>query len=198
MPKGFLKIYFLCFGLLDAVALSVAFYYSLSVIGTFFSYFTVLSNIFITIVFLFLGLYKKKKIPKLIIALYPPAVLYMTITGIVFWTILRNNHHLETIMWINLVLHAAMPIAVFIGWVLFSPRKYIPFKTAFAWLIFPLFFVFYTLVRGPIVNWYPYPFLNPKIIGGYEGVFLYVLGILAGSFVVSLFIISISNAKNKK
>ena len=41
---------------------------------------------------------------------------------------------------------------------------------------FPLLYVVYSLIRGPFVNWYPYPFLDPRI-GGYGRVFLYSIGI---------------------
>ena len=35
-----------------------------------------------------------------------------------------------------------------------------------AWLIFPIVYVVYSLVRGPIADWYPYPFLDPNLDGG--------------------------------
>ena len=33
------------------------------------------------------------------------------------------------------------------------------------WLVFPLGYTAYTLARGPVVDWYPYPFLDPRIEG---------------------------------
>ncbi len=37
----------------------------------------------------------------------------------------------------------------------------VSFKQAMAWLSLPGAFLAYSLIRGPIVNWYPYPFLDP-------------------------------------
>lgn len=45
--------------------------------------------------------------------------------------------------------------------------------------VFPLAYVVYSLARGASIGWYPYPFLNPAIVGGYGGVALYVVGIIA-------------------
>lgn len=35
------------------------------------------------------------------------------------------------------------------------------------WLIFPAVWLGYTMIRGPLVDWYPYPFLdaNEKSVG---------------------------------
>ncbi len=34
------------------------------------------------------------------------------------------------------------------------------------WLIFPVVYVVYSLIRGPVADWYPYPFLDPNLDGG--------------------------------
>lgn len=194
MSKG-LRYYFLLFGLLDAVALIVAFFYSLHVLDIYFSYFTVLSNILITSIFLSFGLHKTKTPNKLVMKLYGSAVLYMSITGTIFWTVLRHDHAIHTIPWINLTLHGVTPIAAVMGWLLFSPKKKLPWTDAFLWQIPPLLFVFYTLLHGPLIHWYPYPFLNPNIVGGYPGVGLWVAGIITGSILLSLLLIFLSNKK---
>ena len=51
------------------------------------------------------------------------------------------------------------------------------------WLVFPLVWTAYTLIRGAIVDWYPYPFLDHRLhsIGV---VALYVVGIAVAFFVV--------------
>ncbi len=181
-----MRKYFLIFGLINFIALLVAFLLSLNVIIEYFSYFTVLSNILITAVFIYIGITpdKKNKKSHLFHKVYGPAVLYMCITGIVYWTILHGGKQLTTdVEWITLVLHGFMPIAVVIGWIIFPPRPNYSWKVVFTWLIFPSIFVIYTLTRGLFVNWYPYPFLNPNI-GGYNGVAIWTIGILTGAFIV--------------
>lgn len=182
-----MRWYFLIFGICNLVALGVAFLLSLHVLEEYFSYFTVLSNILITVVFLYFGLTKTKNPlqSKFIKLFYGPAVLYMTITGIVYWTILHGGKQLTTdVEWITLVLHGLMPLAVILGWVLRPYKKYTLESIGF-WLVFPVIFVCYTLLHGPFIHWYPYPFLDPLVVG-YKGVVLWSCGILGGSFVVSL------------
>jgi hypothetical protein len=79
--------------------------------------------------------------------------------------------------WVNTVVHQLMPIAVIADWLLDPPRHWISFRDSLAWLAYPLGWTAYTLPRGPIAGWYPYPFLDPAN-GGYGSVALYVVAIL--------------------
>lgn len=53
--------------------------------------------------------------------------------------------------------------------------------------IFPMVWVVYTMIRANLIIapasgndwWYPYPFLDPRISGGYVGVAAYIVGIAA-------------------
>jgi hypothetical protein len=90
-----------------------------------------------------------------------------------------------------------MPIAAVVGWLLFSPKQRLSWKNALYWQSFPLLFVCYTLLRGPFVHWYPYPFLNPTISGGYISVLLWVIGIITGSIFLALLLIFIAHRNNR-
>lgn len=181
--------FYLFFGLLNSSALLVAFYLSLSIIPIFFSYFTVLSNILITGFFIYLGIYNPKKISRTLNWFRGAAVLYMSMTGVIYWSILVNNHSLSIDPWINMTLHGVMPIAAFLSWILFPLNNKLVYRNALQWLSLPLLFVFITLIRGLYVNWYPYFFLNPVIEGGYLKVSLNILGILICSGLAGLALI---------
>src|SRR3990167_2631318 len=189
MPKNFPRLYHLFFGILNTVALTAAFILSLNVIAIFFSYFTVLSNILITSIFLYFGFFNPKKISRSLEWLYGASVLYMCVTGIIYWSILVNAHSLALDPWINLTLHGVMPIAALASWLLFPPRNRLKYKNALQWLIPALLFVFYTLIHGLFINWYPYPFLNPIASGSYIKVFINVAVILFGTGVVSFILV---------
>lgn len=194
------RLYFLLFGVLDFIALVTALVYSLNVLNEYFSYFTVLSNILITFVFLVFGIVGMRKALKIGIVklLYGPAVLYMSITGVVFWTILHGGaDHAQLLPWVNIVLHGITPIAAFLGWVLFSQRAMVSYTSAYKWLSFPLLFVAYTLLRGFFINWYPYAILNPTKAGGYIGIFGYVFEIVIGAYIMGLILIVINNLHRK-
>lgn len=118
------------------------------------SYFTVLSNLFAACVAL-LGVFRPVS-PQIRGA----AVLYMTTTGIVYAILLRGVD-VQTPAYANWVLHVIVPILVIVEWLLAPERT----TRAWIWLSFPLAYLIYTLVRGPIVGWYPYPFLDPRAHG---------------------------------
>jgi hypothetical protein len=52
-------------------------------------------------------------------------------------------------------------------------------STALVWLAFPLGYLAYSLARGAAVDWYPYPFLDPRHPGGYGRVALYCVVLAA-------------------
>lgn len=116
-----------------------------------FSFFTVLSNVFAAVVAL-LGVFGTVS-PQIRGA----AVLYMGTTGIVYWLLLRDID-VQTPAYANWVLHTIVPILVVVEWCLAPERT----RRAWLWLSFPLAYLVYTLVRGPIVGWYPYPFMDPR------------------------------------
>ncbi|GAA3636130.1 Pr6Pr family membrane protein [Lentzea roselyniae] len=116
-----------------------------------FSYFTVLSNVFAACVAL-LGVFRPVS-PQIRGA----AVLYMTTTGIVY-AVLLQGVDVQTPAYANWVLHVVVPILVVVEWLLTPERT----TRVWIWLSFPLAYLIYTLVRGPIVGWYPYPFLDPR------------------------------------
>ncbi|MGW6446613.1 Pr6Pr family membrane protein [Lentzea sp. NPDC055074] len=116
-----------------------------------FSYFTVLSNVFAAVVAL-LGVFGTVSAQ-----IRGAAVLYMGTTGIVYWLLLRGID-VQTPAYANWVLHTIVPILVVVEWCLAPERT----RRAWLWLSFPLAYLVYTLVRGPIVGWYPYPFMDPR------------------------------------
>ena len=116
-----------------------------------FSYFTVLSNVFAAVVAL-LGVFSPVSAQ-----IRGASVLYMGTTGIVYWLLLRDVD-VQTPAYANWVLHTVVPILVVVEWLL-APEKT---RRWWLWLSFPLAYLAYTLVRGPIVGWYPYPFMDPR------------------------------------
>src|SRR5580692_464566 len=90
------------------------------------------------------------------------ALVGITVTGIVYSTVLAAIHQpngtTETVL--NLIVHYIVPAMMVAGWLLFGPRPRAGLR-AVAWsLMFPVLWLAYTLVRGAIWKWYPYPFLD--------------------------------------
>lgn len=127
----------------------------------FFSFFTILSNLFAALYLTYFGLTDNGSYKSQV--LRGAATLYMLMTGVIFALLLSGIEtiRLTAVPWDNLVLHYLMPIFVVTDWLLNPPKKALSNKAVLLWIIFPVAYVAYTLVRGTIVSWYPYPFLNP-------------------------------------
>lgn len=148
----------------------------------FFSYFTNLSNVFAASVLIISALYlaayrKPSALDELIRC---AAAMYMAVTGTVYVFLLSGEDLGLLLPWVNVVLHYIMPIIVVLDWLYQPQRTRLTLQQTLWWLAFPSAYLIYTLLRGPFVNWYPYPFLDPDKAGGYAGVAVYCLAILAG------------------
>jgi hypothetical protein len=171
----------LFFGLLTLTAIVVQFTHELQHnrlnLVNFFSFFTIESNILVALVFIFGGLYKPTSSRWALVR--GAAALYMTITGLVYVALLSGlEDSLQTqVPWVNTTLHYLMPAVALLDWIAIRPVK-VPFKSALVWLVFPIVYLCYSLVRGHYVGWYPYPFLNPSH-HGYAGVAITSVGIAA-------------------
>ena len=165
---------------LSSVAIEIATTLSRSTFNAanFFSYFTIESNL-IAAIALLLGAqattqnHKSRQLDMLRGA----ATLYMVTTGIVFTVLLSGLGNVEftAVPWDNLILHYIAPVAVLVDW-LIDRAGHIAYKQALLWLIFPVTYLAYSVIRGSVVGWYPYPFLNPAT-GGYEGIVITSIGI---------------------
>jgi hypothetical protein len=99
-------------------------------------------------------------------------VLYLGITGVVYACLLARLPIVKAIVhpWADLVLHYGMPLWIMIDWLIAPPGSKISFRRALKWLIYPIAYLFLTLLRGAWTDWYPYPFLDPKNPGGWPAI----------------------------
>ncbi len=87
---------------------------------------------------------------------------------------------------IDTVLHRIVPVVIYADRLIDPPSRPIDLRRAAVWLFYPLAYVAYSLIRGPIVDWYPYSFLDPGASGGYGVVALYCIGITASLILFAL------------
>lgn len=125
------------------------------------SFFTVQSNLLSGIVSAQLAA-RPDRDGKVWRALRLAALFGITVTGIVYSTVLAAIHEpngaTETV--VNLVVHYIVPVMMVAGWLAFGPRPRAGRLTVLWSLLFPVLWLAYTLVRGAIWKWYPYPFLD--------------------------------------
>ena len=147
----------------------------------FFSYFTVLSNAGAVVMLTMLAM-RPGRDGSLGFATFRGAVtVYMSVTFLVYVTILYPQLTEVAVPepWIDLSIHVIGPLILILDFVFFRPPVHLPTRTIPIWLVFPAAYLVYSLVRGPIVDWYPYPFLDPGGDAGYLGVALWSVVVLA-------------------
>jgi hypothetical protein len=161
----------------------------------YFSYFTIDSNL-IAVALLLIGVtrWRSTNSPGLDV-LRGAGVVYMSVTGVVF-TLLLSGVDVDTqLKWVNTVVHELMPLVMVADWLIAPPASRLTLRQGALWLLFPLVWIVYTLIRGAAINWYPYPFLNPAN-GGYASVTVYCVGILVFMLVVCAAVVWLGNLRH--
>lgn len=168
---------------LGAAALVTALATSSGTAANFFSFFTVESNILAVVLLLGGGLADPRSERW---AFFRGAVtLYMVITGIVYAALLSNVDVQLPAPWTNSVLHQIVPVALLLDWLFLPPWTRASRGRALRWLLFPLAYFGYSLIRGPVADWYPYPFLDPRP-HGYDHVVGYAVVLAIGMALLAL------------
>lgn len=130
-----------------------------------FSYFTILSNVLVCVVAVLLAV-RPDRDGRLFRVARLDALLCIAVTGIVYNTVLTGLVDLTGAGAVsNALLHIVSPVLAVVGWVVFGPRPRIDRSTIWWSAVAPLAWILYTFVRGAIVDWYPYPFLDVSTHG---------------------------------
>jgi hypothetical protein len=103
--------------------------------------------------------------------------LYVTITGLVYHLVLTNPASGFAVGDVqrsvpeaigNQLLHTVVPLLAVLDFLLFDERRRYRWRYAAYWLVFPLGYQVFVVLRGLVVGRYPYPFNDVAAIG-YDG-----------------------------
>jgi hypothetical protein len=153
----------------------------------FFSFFTILSNT-ASVVMLAMLAWRPASSSSPVFSLFRGAVtVYMSVTGLVNAVLLVPTGIDVGLSepWVDWSLHVVGPVALAADWILAPPGVRLPQHGPLVWLVFPAVYLIYSLIRGAIVDWYPYPFLDPLEMNGYGQVLLWVAVVLVVVLVFS-------------
>lgn len=138
-------------------------------------YFTNQSNVYLGIVAALMGwrLWSgRRELPSPVLT---SAILFICITGLVYNIVLaptaEPKHGYAAFS--NAVLHVVTPVMALLGWLVFARHGALRYVHALIWLVYPLGYFAFAIVRGLFVTSgdlrYPYPFLDVVELG-YAGV----------------------------
>lgn len=185
-----------------------------TVAANFLSFFTILSNLLAAIVLIIAAVWAlrhrrdDRPEPNGLAVALACASTYMIVTGIVYNTLLRGVELPQgvTVPWSNEVLHVVFPLFLLLD-VLFAPRRRaLSWSTIFIAAIFPILWAIYTMIRANFITspatgntwWYPYPFLDPRLVGGYLGVAGYIVGIAIAIIGVAALVVLVGRRRGAR
>ena len=152
----------------------------------FFAYLTIQSNILfliVTVIAAIIALRGEDDASWLDLA--RATVLGCTVScGVIFALIIEQSGERGfriDVPWSDVALHFVLPAVAVLDWVIAPGRGEAPWRSIALVLIFMIGWGLVTLVRGPIVGWYPYFFLDPAQVSGVGQLFSF------GSIAVLLF-----------
>ena len=179
MNKAFERYTLLLIGILALFGVSVQFIISINraivednsvgeVVINMLGYFTILTNTFAAIVLTTLSLLPNSRMGKVFATpkVFGCVVTSMLWVGIGFHVLLSDYWSpdgMEAVT--NYLNHYIVPSALFLIWLVFPPKTQIPKLTPLIWEIYPVIYGIYIILRGELVDKYPYPFFDVNIIG---------------------------------
>lgn len=169
----------------------------------YFSYVTIQSSLMNIVALVVGGFFALKfsRDTELLTTVRMSLVSYAVIVAVVYNVLLRDIPvigFVSTITWPNEVIHVAIPAFLVLEWLLSPGRARLSFRRIWFAVAYPLAWVAFTLVRGPLTGWYPYPFLEPDGPGGWPSVFIYVVGIASFIVVMALLAIGVTRTVARK
>lgn len=124
-------------------------------------------------------------------------LLMIIVTGLIFNLILAKEESLSGWPLVsNNFVHIITPILTTLVWLIAGPRGLISWSVIGGALVIPVVYVAWALIRGAVINAYPYPFLNVAE-NGYAYVISYVGGLIVLAVVLALVLWAIDTGIRK-
>ena len=115
--------------------------------------------------------------------------------GILFWFTEPYSPEHWWGNFVNIWHHLIIPTGMVILWWRMPHQGHIRKRTLLYWMIYPIAYLIFSEIRGLVIRWYPYPFLDPS-----SGI-LFPLGLISLAIVITGFgyaFIWFHNAKVRK
>ncbi|MGY2398728.1 Pr6Pr family membrane protein [Pseudomonas sp. SDO5271_S396] len=159
----------------------------------FFSFFTVLTNTLVAVVLSYALMNRDSAARRFFLA---PAIssgiaVSIVVVGLAYNLLLRHLWQPEGFQFIaDELLHDVMPVLFCIYWWQCVPKGSLRLRHIGAWVIYPLVYFAYVLLRGHLLGQYQYPFIDVDSLG-YPQVFVNAGGILAGFVVIAVAVVGL-------
>jgi hypothetical protein len=160
---------------------------------SFFSYFTVLTNMLVAVVLTCAATHRESAARRWFLQPWVTSGITVSIVlvSLAYSLLLRRMFHPEGWQVVaDELLHDVMPLLFLVYWWFCVPKGTLRFKHLSLWLIYPCVYFAYALLRGHLLSAYPYWFLSVNMLG-YTQVFINAAGVLVGFVVIGLVVIGL-------
>ncbi|MFJ7212401.1 Pr6Pr family membrane protein [Amycolatopsis sp. NPDC098790] len=128
------------------------------------SFFTIDSNLLVAVTSALVAFGRARG--KLFTVLMLDALVGIIVTGIVYQVALAGLYELHGLsLFSDTMLHKVTPILFVLGWLLAAPRGVLTWPAVGWSLLYPLAWLAFTLPRGALTGFYPYPFVDAGALG---------------------------------
>jgi len=162
------------------------------------SYFTVLTNLMVAIVTTALLARGTQNTFLTRPSTTSATAVYIAVVGMIYSLLLRafwEPTGLQLV--VDVALHDAVPILYILFWFSYVTKGTLKWIGPVWWLIYPLAYVGWTVLRGLHTGDYPYPFADVNALG-YPTVFVNAAMILAGFLVLGLIAVAIDHLLGRR
>lgn len=167
---------------------------------SFFSYFTVITNTLVAVVLTCAVTDRESAARRWFLQPWVSSGIAVSIAvvGLAYSLLLRHLWHPQGWQFIaDELLHDVMPLLFLAYWWLCVPKGSLRLKHLPLWLIYPLVYFAYALLRGHLLGAYAYPFIDVALLG-YPQVFVNAGGILLGFVLIALLVIGIDRWQGRR
>jgi hypothetical protein len=145
-----------------------------------FTYFTVQSAIAAVVAFVLGAIvaFRHERDPHWLDFFRALVTTYILVSGIVFLTIVIQSSSMDYTMevpWPSQVLHFYIPAVALLDWLTDTGKARLSWRFLRWVMPYPIAWGIFTFIRGPIVGWYPYFFLDPAQVSGPLETLMYCL-----------------------
>ncbi len=164
---------------------------------SFFSYFTVLSNTLVATVLTCALTSRESAARRWFLQPWVSSGIAVSIAvvGLAYNVLLRHLWHPEGWQWLaDELMHDVMPLLFLAWWWMCVPKGTLRLRHIALWVIYPLVYFAYALLRGHLLATYPYPFIDVDTLG-YPQVFVNAGGLLAGFVLIALVVIALDRRR---